>query len=270
MNVSSSPSLTTPIEKNRFQWMARASWSAPLIGLFVHFILGGNTNFLAVTISLLFIGAGFLLGVGALFGINRYGSKGILIPSFIGICIPVALVVLALPSIYAARVRRYGAAPHEPAVHLASARLLKDERLHFSMDIPEGFTDWPESVQPNIDHCFVRDLPDAQDERLVVNVQHLSGFIPQNQRLLPEDAAANAPPGVKLNLIQKTWRGFKVDVFVSEMSQNGVQMIAYATQIPLMPYAIQINVGGPTSHRAELEKLSDQIIASVDGNTNWR
>jgi len=261
-------------EKNRFRELARASWIAPLIGLLINFVLfigsGRKTNLVSSLICVVFLGGGLLLGVAALFGIKKNGAKGILIPSLIGIGIPVILTILAVPSLIFIRSHLRPAPPREPAVHFASAHILNDERLHFSMDIPEGFTNFPGQVATNIQYCFARDLSGTGDARLVISVQRLGFILPPNQPLRREDVAQNAPPGAKLDLIQKTWRGFKVGAFAMELSQNGVQLVVYAVQIPLVPSAIQINVGGLSSHRDEVEKLTDEVVASIDGNTNWR
>jgi hypothetical protein len=259
--------------KNSFQSLARASWIAPLIGIAVNIMLVGSGNSSRHTswfVAVVFLGGGLLAGVVALGGIFKYGRKGILVPALIGIAIPVALAVLALPNFYAAKRRARAHVPPQPAVHATAARILRDEKSRFSMDIPHGFEDWPEgAVAPNVLHCFARKLPGADDSRLVINVQRLNGTIPPNQPLRREDVLQHAPPGTKLDLIQKKWRGFKVDTFVSEVSLNGVQAIVYGVQIPLVPRAIQINVGGPVFHRSEVEKLADEILVSLEGNTNW-
>ena len=94
------PILVPPGAKNPFRTIARISWIAPLTGLALNFLLvigsGGKPTLSNALLSLVFIGGGLLLGVIALFGIPKYGRKGILIPALIGIGIPVALFVLCM------------------------------------------------------------------------------------------------------------------------------------------------------------------------------
>jgi len=253
--------------------MARASWIAPLIGLGLNVSLVGSGNqsvFTSLLISIIFLGGGLLLGVVALFGMTRHGRKGILTPALVGISIPVLLFVLALPNFLHARKLARSHGPPQTLVRSPSGQVLTNGLLRFSMEIPEGFVDWPEgAVSANVVHCYAKLLDGSNDLRLVINVQRLNGVIPPNQPLRREEVAQHAPPGTKLDLIQMSWRGYTVDTFVSELSQNGSEVIAYGIQVPLVPAAIQLNVGGPISQRQEIEKLADDLLASLDGNSNW-
>lgn len=269
------PPAVQPETGRWFRQMAQASWVAPLIGLVVNLVLvfglGGKSVLVSALSALFFMGGGVVLGIVALCGIPRYGRRGILIPALVGIGIPVVLAILALPNLRAAQERARPHGPPEPATHSASAQLLKDDRLRFSMDIPDGFVDFPAGkAAPNVEHCFVRELSDAGGARLVVNVQRLDGIIPVGKSLLRDDAARHAPPGMKLDLIRKNWRGLPVDAIVSETTPpGGARMVVYTVQIPLLPSAIQVNVGGPVSHRAEVERLADTVVGSIEGDTNW-
>ena len=49
--------------------------------------------------------AGVILGIVALFGISKYGTKGILIKSLFGIIVPVLLVLLSIPVVMHAQER---------------------------------------------------------------------------------------------------------------------------------------------------------------------
>jgi len=60
--------------------------------------------FVAVVIGLAML-AGVILGIVALFGISKYGTKGILIKSLFGIIVPVLLVLLSIPVVMHAQER---------------------------------------------------------------------------------------------------------------------------------------------------------------------
>lgn len=270
-------------ENNPFQKLAVASLIAPVVAVAVVYLMGKTSltghvpALIGVVVSLGLVAAGGLFGIIALFGITKHGPERILVPALLGIAFTGALVVyVVLPAFL--RTRAYATAhpassrtPPQPVVHLQGAHLLHDEHLHFSVDIPEGFKAWSDKTLTNFDYCYERDLVENGNyARVVIAIQQLNGIIPANQHLRPEDAARQAPRGVKVDLIEKNWRGIKIDGLLNEQSQNGVSILTYVVQIPLAPSAIQMIVHGPASNRAEIEKLIDDIVASIDGNTNWQ
>ena len=58
--------------------------------------------FFAMIIGLAML-AGIVLGVIALFGIPKYGTKGILLKALFGVFVPVLLILLSIPLIMHAR-----------------------------------------------------------------------------------------------------------------------------------------------------------------------
>lgn len=272
MSEALPPIIPSSDARNVFQSLARASWIAPLIGLAANFFLvvsGKQTVAASVFISVVFLGGGLLLGVTSLFGMVKHGRKRILLPALVGMSIPLALSVLALPNVYHARQRALRHELPEAPVHSTTARLLKDEALRFSMDIPDGFVEWNAGgLAQNIAHCYSRALPGTAS-RLVVSVQRLNGVIPFNEPLRREDVVNHALPGTKLDLTKKNWRGLSVDTFIAKTVQSEVGMISYGAQIPLVPRAIQINVAGPASQESEIAKLVDEILMSLEGTSNW-
>lgn len=282
--MSNSPGdLPAQDENNPFQKLALASLIAPVIAIAAFYALHkmpsseGQSQFfrVVVIIAAALVPAGALFGIIALFGMIKYGSERILIPAVLGIAITFALVkYVELPAFRHARAHAAFQAslhaPSSPVMHLHGAHLLNDEHLHFSIDIPEGFNTSSDKALTNFNYCYSRNLVDNGYARVVVGIQQLDGIIPANQHLQPEDAAKQAPRGVKVDVVEKNWRGLKVDTLVSEQSQNGASTLIYVVQIPLAPSAIQLIVRGPASHRAEIEKLIDDMLGSVDGKSNWQ
>jgi hypothetical protein len=105
-----------PATNTLFHQAAKASWAAPLILLG----LGALTNtvvnrespdrtiqILLGIVALLLLTAGFTCGIVALFGVRRYGARGILAPAIVGLLFNVAWVALVvsvvLPAISRAR-----------------------------------------------------------------------------------------------------------------------------------------------------------------------
>lgn len=268
-------------ENNPFQKLALASVIAPVVGVAVIYLMaktslaGQVPALIGAIVSLALIAAGGLFGIIALFGIVKYGRERILIPALFGIAITYVLVVYAcLPAFRHARAQATFQAslhaPPKPVVHLQSAHVLDDARLHFSMDIPEGFKNWPDTVFTNFNYCYARDLVDSGYARLVIGIQSLNGIMRANERLRPEDVSRYTPRGGKVDVIEKNWRGLKIDGLVSELPENGTSTLTYVIQIPLVPSAIQLVARGPASRRADMEKLIDDILSSIDGKTNWQ
>jgi len=60
---------------------------------------------------------------------------------------------------------------------------------------------------------------------------------------------------------------------VQRQTVDGVAVITYGAQIPLLPEAIQITVGGPVDTPADqpvdYRALLDTLLTTVHGNTNW-
>lgn len=259
-----------PESKNRYQEMARASWLAPILAMVVNFMLiasqGGKvgaSNKVQMIVGPLFIVGGLCLGIIALFGIRKYGRREILAPAMIGVCMNLFLIIMgALPILTAISNRAH----LQPIVHSASAYLLKDDRLRFSIEIPEGFRDYPEGKQsPTSEYVYAKGGLGGGEVLTVINIERLGGLIPKNKPLKKEDM----PLGFRGELTTRNWRGLTVDTIVAVVEQNGSNIVVYAMQIPLKHGAIQLNVGGPESKREELGQLADTLLASLDGETNW-
>ena len=259
-----------PNSKNRYQEMARVSWLAPIFAMVVNFMLlagqGGRIgapNKVQMIVGPLFIIGGLVFGIVALFGIRKHGRRRILAPALVGVGMNLFLIVVgALPVLHHVATR----ARLQPAVHSSSAYLLKDDRLRFSVDIPEGFSDYPEGKQsPTSMHVFVKGVLGGGEALTVINIERMGGLIPKNKPLRREEL----PFEFRGELTRRNWRGLEVDTIVAQVEQNGLRMIVYTMQIPLRPTAIQLSVGGPESKREELGQLVDTLLASLEGETNW-
>jgi hypothetical protein len=250
--------------------MSRASWLAPLIAIGVNFAIvasqGGKlgaSNKVQMIVGPLFILGGLILGIISLFGISKFGRNGILTPALVGISINLFLIIMGASPVLHYMANR---AHLQPAVHAPSAHLLKNDRLRFSIDIPEGFREYPEGKQsPTIENVYIKGVVGGGEALTVINIERLGGLIPKNKPLRREEM----PPGFRGELTTRNWRGLKVDTIMAFVQQNGFKMVVYEIQIPLKPSAIQLGVGGPETKRAELSQLADTLLSSLEGETNW-
>jgi hypothetical protein len=71
---------------------------------------------------------------------------------------------------------------------------------------------------------------------------------------------------------QRSWRGIVVDMnSETNHETDGDTTIAYIVPIPLRPKAIRLLVteSGPTVNGEDLSRLLDQLLSSLEGETNW-
>jgi hypothetical protein len=154
-----------------------------------------------------------------------------------------------------------------PAVHSPSARPLKDEQLQFSIDIPQGFQDFPAAKQdPEVAYGFIRHSPNRQTAT-VVTIERINRVLLRTQRLRP----TQLPPDIRGEIAPRKWRGLDIDMVVSSPKDGEAIVHVYQCYVPLRPKAIRLTVAetGPQSDTQALPRLVDTLLASLDGETNW-
>lgn len=89
--------------------LAQASWIAPLLVLLANFLLrntsGGHDlprDVIATVLSLTLYSVGLVCGAAALFGIRRYGRKGILAPALVGTLLSGGLLLVVVGNFWGA------------------------------------------------------------------------------------------------------------------------------------------------------------------------
>ncbi len=207
--------------------------------------------------------SGVLSGVIALLGMRRYGRKGILSPAIIGIGLWVLLIALALVSVII--VKRSGvhrcSTVLAPATHALSATRVVDRETGFSFDLPEGFQPFPSADAPKgFRYAYFR--AKTGEANRVLLVRNLGGWLPR-EHLKPEQL-----PAGKL-LTSVSWRGLSVDGITAREVVQGVDYLSLNIQIPLRREAIQLTFGAPYNAFLELRHVAEQVLSSLEGETNW-
>ena len=256
--------------------MALLSWLFPLAGIiaiaFAEVMLAttGRASGMCALVAILFSGAGIVAGTVALCGMGRHGKRGILRPALTGVSISIPLLVIGLINgLYTVLYNAALPPPAHllPAVHSASSRRLKDERLQFSIDIPEGFQDCPEAKQaPEVAYGFIRHSQDRQTAT-VLTIERINRVLLRTQRLRP----AQLQTEIRGEIVPRKWRGLDIDVVVSSATDGEAIVHLYQCYVPLRPKAIRLTVAetGPQSDARALSRLVDTLLASFDGETNW-
>jgi hypothetical protein len=218
----------------------------------------------AILVALLAL-IGVIAGIVALCGIRRYGHKGLLWPAVTGICLWLLLFGLAVPAFL--QVRKIAAlqkpTPLRPLVHSPSATRVQDAEMGFSFDLPEGYEPFPPAGKPQgYRHAFLRQVANEPNRVLLVNP--LGGTLGR-QRLKPEEI----PPGRGVSLTAFNWRGVQVDAIRVPEKLDDTDYLTFNVQIPLRRQAIQLGIGGPAESEPQLRALVEQVLSTLDGETNW-
>ncbi len=111
------------------QQAATASWLAPVLACFLSYATkpaSRSGNMIMLTIEVLFIVAGLVFGIIALFGIRKHGREGILKPAIAGIIVNVSLILLVISIVV--------------FVGVANKRRLRQEGEQIGMD---AFLEYP-------------------------------------------------------------------------------------------------------------------------------
>jgi hypothetical protein len=79
----------------------------------------------------------------------------------------------------------------------------------------------------------------------------------------------SVPPGKPVSIVTFNWLGLPVDGFRVVDKLGSGEYLSFNVQIPLRKQAIQLGFGGAVSSESELHALVDQLLPTLDGETNW-
>ncbi|MBI1249056.1 hypothetical protein GC197_14590 [bacterium] len=148
----------------------------------------------------------------------------------------------------------------------AQAETVTDEELHFTLDVPEGFTPRPDLVgaMPNIVHAF--QLGEAKEGEIPVLllIEKLGGTI--DRKPITRE---HLPAGFVGEMFDTTWQGFDVQATAVHESVNGLKAITYNVLIPLKRKAIQVRLLIPAEREPEFRPMLRPILDGLHGESNW-
>jgi hypothetical protein len=271
-SLTNIPPQSNPSKKGSNHWMTHASWLWAVIGLLILVVgqiieirVEGAASPVIPVIALLIFGVGLVVGVIGVVKPCSYDKNRISWSAIVGIALNCPLIVLAA---YNLRFIAKYYTHLEPAIHSRSARLLRDDKLYFSIDIPQGFIEYPEGKQQlqNVEHSFIRRSEDRKTAYMII-VERVEKRLPRGKRLTRLDL----PAAFNGEITQRSWRGLQVDVAIHEERDSSFITRIYEIRVPLRPEAIQLNVcvSGPEINRNKLDELATQVLASLDGKSNW-
>ncbi|MEN6452388.1 MAG: hypothetical protein ABFC96_18010 [Thermoguttaceae bacterium] len=146
----------------------------------------------------------------------------------------------------------------------AEARTIKNAELDYTLVVPDSL----EEVTPNpgMLATFVRYDPARGIPDMVVSIKRMHGVLGR-KHFDPSKAPIRGVSGASVR--QQKWKGFDIDVLEGEVSQGGVMMSLRGAQIPLRTEAIQLGVLVPVGKEAEADALLSELLAGLDGPSNW-
>ena len=192
--------------------------------------------------------AGLVCAVIGLLGIRKHGKKGILGRSIAGLLINGFLIVSAFFTF-------------QRMQHLQEQRM----QTGLAVAMPATFVEFPTGMQqPDIVYSFIKG--DATDDSpdILCFVEDLGGTIRKD-----DDLSGLAAARPDMTIFKEDWKGHRIDVFRVQESLHNVKFLTFSAQIPLLPNAVQVKIIGLMDRESELRKDLSEVLAGIDGPTNW-
>ena len=148
----------------------------------------------------------------------------------------------------------------------ARAEVIRDDKLNFTLTLPEGFKDFPEAKEAQgLAYSFIQGTPGTQDFT-IVGVKPMGGIIGR-EALQKKDLPHF--DGVTFDLRREKWKTFDIDVMVGTARQEDLGVFVTVAQVPLKKEAIQVTVAGPEARKTQVLAVLRTLLASLDGPSNW-
>jgi len=148
----------------------------------------------------------------------------------------------------------------------ARAEVIRDDKLNFTLTLPEGFKDFPEAKEAQgLAYSFIQGTPGTQDFT-IVGVKPMGGIIGR-EALQKKDLPHF--DGVTFDLRREKWKSFDIDVMVGTARQEDLGVFVTVAQVPLKKEAIQLTVAGPEARKTQVLAMLRTLLASLDGPSNW-
>jgi hypothetical protein len=252
-----------------FERLAQASWLSVVTGFVVNLVLqaGGpaKSREEAITRAILtgcFVLFGVVSGIIALCAVPRYGYKKLLWPALTGILLWVLCFAVAVPTLLRARqVAHAKGTILQPAKHSPSAKRVEDAQMGFAFDLPEGFEPYPGTKPAKYSHAFLQKSPPGPGRILLVT--------PLNRPFTSTRPKPwEVPASALSSMTTFNWRGLEVTGFRVSEKNNGKEFLTFNIEIPLRQRAIQLGFGGPAESEHELRSLAEQVLSTLEGETN--
>ena len=153
----------------------------------------------------------------------------------------------------------------------AHAREIVDKERGFRITIPDDFEDFPASrMRPYSLHGYIS-YSYQPDEYLIIAIDSIGGTISRKQFTQESlEADTKADPAItRVQVYETKWKGHTITGMDARATIEGVPSIVRNAQVPLRPEAIQITVSGPVAVDAQITEVLEQILGTLEGESNW-
>jgi len=237
-------------------WLTQAplaSVIAPLLGAFLSMTLGNDQEMkLAVGIggsALILIG--FASSIAGFFAYRRSRKASALVLSSLGLIISLFFIIGAV------------------SIFQMTAKIKENRSRPFSIKVPEGYSNYPQGKASEVVlYSYVKGDPSDGNPHLVMQLTSLGGWISPSRDDEAISGMRKAKP--EASLVPAKWRDYKIVAFRIPVEMNGIALVTYCAQIPLIPNACQVNVCGIKEKEDEVKADFAKALKGIDGPTNWR
>lgn len=151
-------------------------------------------------------------------------------------------------------------------IFLSNARgeQITDPNLKFSLTVPDGFVrdETLARSRPDFLYAFRKTEPDDIGE--VIILERMNGTIGREKLTLRD-----MPAGFSGRLFTVRWHDFDVEAVEVPEELGETKMVNYNVQVPLKPKALQLRVLGRRDRSDELLGLTNTLLATLQGDSNW-
>ncbi|MDB6068704.1 MAG: hypothetical protein JWR26_4912 [Pedosphaera sp.] len=144
----------------------------------------------------------------------------------------------------------------------------KSEELGFKAKLPDGLEDISPKVGQRGSLIGLAKWKQKQPKKELVEIivlQDMGAPIPK------EDASTRKDKPANVTFEKARWKNFDINVYrVLETGGIGaVSNLTFNASVPLKPHAIRVSVTGRITDEADLRKEMQEVVASIEGKTNW-
>ncbi len=146
--------------------------------------------------------------------------------------------------------------------------ILNDSELGFTMVVPSGFEVMQDKdvFEAKVKHAFVREDPDGIQPNILILIERTGTTITPG-RIKKSDMSSDFAG----EFVILKWKKYTINGCVMPIPlDNGAECISYSALVPLKKEAINIVVFGTMEQKAELGFILNDILAGLEGESNWK
>ena len=141
------------------------------------------------------------------------------------------------------------------------------ERLNtpqYSFTVPKTYKEDPEGkTNERILESYITGDPNDDIPDILCSIEDLGGMIKKQDI----DHMLKGRTGITTRKMK--WKRHEINVVRVEENIQGIEVLTFNAQIPLIPRAIQVKLSGLKQIESELEKELKSILLRIDGRSNW-